>query len=256
MSVARNQTIDAAKGIGILLVIFAHVNISEPCLTILYSFHMPLFFFLSGMVFRPEKYPSLKKLYGRKLQTMICPYVLFCVLGALRAGSIELALSVLRKSGSFLPFLKQCLYSIIRAPYSQKYFVHFNTPMWFVPCLLLVETMYYLLAKAGKRRIFVPICVSVITVFGWIMEADIIPFDFSVLPWNFSSACFSLGFFAAGNYFSRFVKIVAERERERERGISEESHFEVDGAACAYAGGAYSPRFTEREGIHRKPYPS
>lgn len=44
--------VDAAKGIGIAMVVFSHLT--EPgqgSRTFVFSFHMPLFFFLSGVVF-------------------------------------------------------------------------------------------------------------------------------------------------------------------------------------------------------------
>lgn len=56
----RYDFIDVAKGIGILFVVFAHVNYTPSLLTIIYSFHMPLFFVLSGMLFNPNKYSGFK----------------------------------------------------------------------------------------------------------------------------------------------------------------------------------------------------
>ena len=45
----RDITIDIAKGIGIFLVVLGHVPIPMWLVTPIYMFHMPLFFFLSGM---------------------------------------------------------------------------------------------------------------------------------------------------------------------------------------------------------------
>ena len=63
---ARTVWIDAAKGIGICLVVWGHVvrgveasqiDVGVPVLRVLdyviYSFHMPLFFFMSGILFKP-----------------------------------------------------------------------------------------------------------------------------------------------------------------------------------------------------------
>lgn len=48
----RNEQIDVARGIAILLVILGHsfYSIEDPLNKIILSFHMPLFFFLSGIV--------------------------------------------------------------------------------------------------------------------------------------------------------------------------------------------------------------
>jgi fucose 4-O-acetylase-like acetyltransferase len=57
---SRLAYVDIAKGVAMLLVIIGHCSYSEKILVgWLYSFHMPLFFALSGFTFRPEKYKSL-----------------------------------------------------------------------------------------------------------------------------------------------------------------------------------------------------
>ena len=73
-----------------------------------------------------------------------------------------------------------------------------NTPMWFVPCLFLVECVYYYISAINnvvKRGILV----IGIVIFGWFTQSSFCRWDFSVVPWNFSGACFALGFYAIGN---------------------------------------------------------
>lgn len=52
----RYEYIDIAKGIGILLVVWAHILLVGVSHRVIYAFHMPLFFMISGMLFRREKY--------------------------------------------------------------------------------------------------------------------------------------------------------------------------------------------------------
>lgn len=51
----RNVDIDAMKGIGIILVVVGHMVWPFPINKLIYSFHMPLFVCLSGIVFNAEK---------------------------------------------------------------------------------------------------------------------------------------------------------------------------------------------------------
>lgn len=44
MNKNRNETIDIMKGIGIILVMLGHQNL--PINTLIYSFHMPLYFII------------------------------------------------------------------------------------------------------------------------------------------------------------------------------------------------------------------
>ena len=99
----RNALFDYAKGIGIILVVYGHVargvfNAGLPIDkdfytlvdSVLYSFHMPLFFFLSGLFFLQ----SLQKrgyfaLMRGKVDSILFPYVLWSLL----QGGIEYGLS-------------------------------------------------------------------------------------------------------------------------------------------------------------------
>lgn len=46
----RDHTIDALRGLGIILVMLGHLNPDEYILKYIYSFHMFLFFFISGFL--------------------------------------------------------------------------------------------------------------------------------------------------------------------------------------------------------------
>ena len=60
----RNQALDVAKGIGIMLVIAGHLfRIGGTAITVIFTFHMPLFFILSGILYKPE---TDTKLYIKK----------------------------------------------------------------------------------------------------------------------------------------------------------------------------------------------
>ena len=99
----RDKWVDYAKGIGIILVVYGHVarGVANAGIkqdktlyilidSIVYSFHMPLFFFLSGLFF----ISSLKKrgpylFFENKVSTLFYPYVVWSVL----QGGTELILS-------------------------------------------------------------------------------------------------------------------------------------------------------------------
>ena len=70
----RIEALDIAKGIGIILVIIGHMVSSYPFMWI-YSFHMPLFFIISGICFKEEKYPSFLRFIKKRIQTIAIPAV-------------------------------------------------------------------------------------------------------------------------------------------------------------------------------------
>jgi fucose 4-O-acetylase-like acetyltransferase len=97
MAQGRDAWVDYAKAIGILLVVYGHVargiyNAGIPMDTalyglvdsIIYSFHMPLFFFLAGLYFLH----SLRRrgpaaLTANKIDTIVYPYVLWSLIQGL-----------------------------------------------------------------------------------------------------------------------------------------------------------------------------
>jgi fucose 4-O-acetylase-like acetyltransferase len=107
--IARNNTpnarwnwIDSAKGIGIILVVYGHVarglknsgiyldySTFELIDNIIYSFHMPLFFFLSGIFCISSFEKRGVKLVFNKVNTIFYPYLLWSLI----QGSLELGLS-------------------------------------------------------------------------------------------------------------------------------------------------------------------
>ena len=77
----RIAYLDVAKGIGILLVMLGHNYVKASVLWMeqfIFSFHMPFFFLLSGMLFKPD-YP-LPVLFKRRFATLIRPYLAAIIL--------------------------------------------------------------------------------------------------------------------------------------------------------------------------------
>lgn len=64
--------VDIAKGIGIILVLLGHFNIPDTLRVEIYTFHIPLFFFLSGVVFNGHK--PINRFLGDEAKRMIVPY--------------------------------------------------------------------------------------------------------------------------------------------------------------------------------------
>ena len=125
----RNYSIDVARGIAIVLVIVGHAigDIYNPVNRVILSFHMPLFFLLSGYLFRPEKCKSAhwKDFLIAKIPKFILPQ--------LTLGIIEFAYHYfLGKVG--LEFSNiSLLYCILR--------------WWFLPVMFETVLLGFILAK-------------------------------------------------------------------------------------------------------------
>lgn len=76
----RDEIVDIAKGIGIILVVIGHIGSSSlnPIVSIIYLFHMPLFFFLSGFYCNTRK--CLLQFLTDKACRLLIPYVIYLFL--------------------------------------------------------------------------------------------------------------------------------------------------------------------------------
>nr|WP_314992472.1 acyltransferase family protein [uncultured Treponema sp.] len=78
---SRNTVIDATKGIGIVCVVLGHIVLYGSGVSrIIFAFHMPLFFFCSGLVFN---YTGTSKELLYKAKQLIVPYCFLHLLACL-----------------------------------------------------------------------------------------------------------------------------------------------------------------------------
>lgn len=68
----RKNWIDIAKGLGLIFVLIGHTKLYILA-TIVYIFHMPMFFYLSGYVFSYDKY-DFKTFVLKKVKSLLIPY--------------------------------------------------------------------------------------------------------------------------------------------------------------------------------------
>lgn len=71
----RDPSIDSLRGIAVLLMIAGHVGFGAFANNYIHAFHMPLFYFVSGLVFKPERYDSFLSLAKKLFRRLIVPYL-------------------------------------------------------------------------------------------------------------------------------------------------------------------------------------
>ena len=78
----RLYYLDMAKGISIMLVILGHILITDnPIKKWLYSFHLPLFFIISGCILSIKSIDMpLSKRFKNRLRSLIIPYFCFSII--------------------------------------------------------------------------------------------------------------------------------------------------------------------------------
>ena len=150
----RIKWIDLCKGFAIVLVVLGHsYSSSNGLLTWINSFHMPLFFMISGFLFEyRERYKrTIQQVFLENIKSLLIPYYIYSIL-------MTLFVLLLRTSGGkgfkdgFVVGMKQIL------------LLYGNSPVWFLSCLFLAEMVLLLLHRMRKEVRF--FCIIICLIIG------------------------------------------------------------------------------------------
>ena len=181
-----------------LLVMFGHTNCPAFLGKYIFSFHVPLFFFLSGYVFSTTKYNKFKNFLHKKANGLLIPYLLFsfinyfCFLILHFLFVHNIGTHGLENPEKYMN-LYTPLFGQVFGLYGEKFTIH-NEPMWFILCLFLTETAFYFILKfcANYRQISIILLIS--GILGYLYNAYI---KFP-LPWSLDIVLTALVFFGIG----------------------------------------------------------
>jgi fucose 4-O-acetylase-like acetyltransferase len=186
----RLPYLDVAKGIAIWLMIVGHQYVSDQAHLYIYSFHMPLFFFISGMFFRNNN--SFFQNLESAVRGLLIPYLFFSLL--------NLAICWIS------PYLHPELYynmkgvDIIRAAFNGIFigtdmvtstsFLPLG-PLWFLVALFVIKVFCSGIASLIKKNEYVWATVSVVV-------SIILYFIITVPVYSLRSAMMAVPFYVAG----------------------------------------------------------
>lgn len=197
-STERLLWIDNLKAVGILLVVFAHNKIDPNITRYIYAFHMPLFFFISGVLYSGAKY-SYQEFIKRKVLTRIKPYFVLSFVTYLFWICVVLPLSVRGQAYQVdkMSAFTGIFYGIGEGVWRNQ----MATALWFLPCLFCVEVIYDGLKRLARNNIVgIWSAVIFLVMIGALLgHFRILPWR---LPWSFDMALTAVFFYAAGHLFS------------------------------------------------------
>lgn len=164
----RVDYLDMVKGIGIILVVAGHSQyLAKNALTVIYSFHMPLFFIISGMVschIGEEKCP-MRQILKKKLRSLMIPYTVFSL--------IYLAIY----GGYFCHVAGYLTPETIKAYAVQALSLDGMSVLWFLSALFFAELLFLGVRKLyGKRVTY--LIVGILTIVMCLLKPQI----FEMLP--------------------------------------------------------------------------
>ena len=175
----RSGTIDIARGIAILLVVFAHTLSSGPAWNLIYQFHMPLFFVLSGMVLRaPASTQELRTAVNKRAYTCLFP---FCLWGIV-----------------FMPVTPSRFLFMLYGSWQAVCYAGTTSSLWFLPTLFLAcvwcEVLLFVMRELPRPRLALAGAAVLLFVAGFLLPHPP-PFGY---PGGFDVSLVAAGFMLLG----------------------------------------------------------
>ncbi len=186
----RVAWVDVLKGLGILAVVWGHSGSKNAFY--MFWFHMPLFFFVSGYLYRFKPQQTGLAYLKRRVNHLLVPYMFYLTLLALMMFSVSLWRG--QSVGDFWSANWKAFLlggSLLEGVYAT---------FWFITCLFFVQILYDFLCRkvpsAFYKGIFVLVC-FLVAYWESRYYAD------SFVPWNIDVGLYALMFYALGHFFKQ-----------------------------------------------------
>lgn len=187
----RLEYVDVAKGIGIICTVIGHAFTGTMTAKVIYTFHMPMFFFISGYLYHEK---STKELFVKSFKRLLVPYITTClcflgyyIIDKIVTDNISLIEVGLRLHGL------AALYGIgsnSKMTISFLPDIRIVGVLWFLLAMFVAQIVFNWLVK--KR--FCPLFLSV----GILAGLSYVTAQWFFLPWSIQPALGALIFMYAG----------------------------------------------------------
>lgn len=190
--------IDNARVIGIFAIVLGHVLPKSELRSYLYSFHVPLFFFLSGCVFylKGESYRTFLK---EKAKRLLVPYSSFALISICIYFVLGELVQIIPTTRNDIDNITTELIEMLLG------YCDCNTPLWFLPSLYLCIAICFPLISIGtqirslKRKICYW-CGIIVISFSWLLVDEVFIQCYH-LPYKLELVLHMLSMFMLGYLF-------------------------------------------------------
>ena len=169
-----------------------------------YSYHMPLFIFISGYFINLNKNSDINIFVNKKVKSLIVPYYITNIFYAFLT-------MVLVNEGLFYKSKEATIHNIFVEPWISGYQFNLNGPGWFVLFLFLVQVTYLLFRtkiKSNKEKEVDFILLGVFILLGFVSTYLSINFneENNSLLWIILRTSFGFQFYHLGYIYKKYLK--------------------------------------------------
>ena len=201
----REINIDVLKGLGIIFVMLGHmvgIGFYEDIYVYIYSFHMPLFFFISGYLkYKKRSSISVLENIKKSVKRILIPYFILLTISILFTETVM----------AYIYFGEVFVIPLDWVEVLQAYFLAGgflenipcqNFPLWYLPLFFIATIIFDLFVRNKKVEKFLPIIVLILIAIS-VPFQNLIPgrpaFHINVLP-------VGLAFMELGYLFNKYIK--------------------------------------------------
>lgn len=154
---SRLEYIDISKGFAIMLMVFGHsysASGKTPVMVWVYSFHMPLFFLTTGVLYglKNQKHETVGFNLKKKCETLLLPYFLWNTL-------YQLFISILAIIGG-APAKETLIHNL------RMVTLFCGSAMWFLPAMFISSLVFLKTVNSRSINIFIVFFTTIIGLFA------------------------------------------------------------------------------------------
>ena len=190
----RFNYIDIARGIGLFFVILGHlIKFNSIYFNWIFSFHIPLFFIISGMCYELKKQPDFITYIKKKSKSLLIPYLVFLIFGFI----ISYIIPIWRDSAISEEAFRMAFYL------TQPELFHVGQ-IWFLVALFMSSILLYLVDNYiinKNKNIKWKNIFNIILIIFFICIALLT--RYISLPWKINTALMGTAFMLFGSFIKR-----------------------------------------------------
>lgn len=192
----RFLELDILKGIGIFLMVLDHVGWGMKIHTYIQSFHMPLFFIVSGFLYKKNDIVIMMK---KRYQTLMKPYWMFAIV------YMVIKFASLLVKGFSTEELVNMIIAVFVYPTDMAH-MPFAPALWFLPCMFITNILYSIISKYARTMKLKGIIIAIITICGIIYEQ----MDLPTLPWTIETVATAVFFWYVGELIFKKYFVISK----------------------------------------------
>lgn len=183
MQKKRIQWIDVAKFLGIFSIYLGHLD-AGLSFNFVFSYHVPLFFLISGCMENLNVEKNFIKYFLIKVKKILIPFFVFSL--------IAIVIKIIETNASTTE-VKNMLILLLKGNIRNTFFAG---SLWFLSCLFVMEILFYIIKKVKFKPLILLICLGLFVISNILIVPK--PIFSPHFIYNIDSALYYIIYYAIG----------------------------------------------------------